>query len=404
MQKQSNADAGVLKKTGGTLFLITMTMMSMAGLVGTDVYLPMLPELGRELSESMESMQLTLSVYLLGLSIGQLFMGAISERFGRKHVLLISMSLYGLASVGCAMSGTLSELLFCRLLQSLGACGGLVIGRAIIGDLYEPQEAGKLFSTIFPFVGMSPAISPAIGGVIGHYWGWHANFLFIAIFAFAIVGLVLIKIPETLAFDKRKALHPLMLLTTYPKILFQRQFLAYAIAPCAAYMALFSYIAQSPYIFSGKGYQEQAIGLFYVTLSMTYLMGGFYSRRLLGKRSLNDILSIGYRFFVAGGVLIFICGFFNLPLMLMVASISVLTLGNGILIPLGTAGVVSSIREHIGYASGLLGFLQLGVAALTTSFIGVISLNQVNRLGLFICLITIFTSFLSRKLRLSSDE
>jgi MFS transporter, DHA1 family, multidrug resistance protein len=392
MEIQSNKNAQPLNKKQGILFLVTLTLMSMAGLVGSDVYLPMLPEIGKSLSQSTETMQLTLGIYLLGLSVSQLFLGPLTDRFGRKTLLLVCMGGYLIASLGCAFSSSLEQFLAFRLLQAIGASAGLVIGRAIIGDLFEPKEASKVFATIFPLVGMSPAISPAIGGFIGHYFGWQATFIFIGLFALSVFVLVTMTIPESLAKKDRKPLHLFKILSTYPVILASRKFLYYAVAPCSAYIAFFSYIAQSPFIFHAHGFGERAIGLFYITLSLTYVAGGYFSKRYLKERTMDETIDIGFKYFLLGASLFLLCAFFDLPLIFMVLFISVLTFGNGFLIPLGTAGVVSSFAGRIGYASGLLGFLQLGGAALTTSFIGDISLNQVGRLAEFIFAVVIIGS------------
>lgn len=378
--------------------------MSMAGLVGSDVYLPTLPLIGHALSQPTESMQLTLGIYLLGISVGQLVMGILTDRYGRKPLLLLGMGLYALASLGCAGSSTLTMLLICRLFQALGASSGLVIGRAIIGDLFKPSEAGKIFATVFPFVGMSPAISPAIGGFIGHYFGWQANFIFIALFALSVLVLAFLTIPESLSPADRKPLSLFKIVSTYPAILKDRQFLSYALAPCVAYIAFFAYIAQSPFLFYAQGFGEREIGLTYITLSLTYLLGGFYSRRLLKENSLDDVLNQGFTYFRIGALVFLIGGLMQVPPVLMVLQISVLTFGNGFLIPLGTAGVVSSFPGRVGYASGLLGFMQLGVAALTSTFIGMISLNQYDRLAMFIFAIVMTASFLRRQLTFNLAE
>lgn len=392
METQSNKNAQSLNIKQTALFLITLTLMSMAGLVGSDVYLPTLPEIGKSLSQSPEAMQLTLGIYLLGLSVSQLFFGPLTDRFGRKKLLLLCMGIYFIASMACALSTNLSQLLVFRLLQAIGASAGLVIGRAIIGDLFEPKEAGKVFATIFPIVGMSPAISPAIGGFVGHYLGWQANFIFVGLFALSVLLLASMTIPESLPEKNRKQLHLFKILSTYPEILTSRKFLYYALAPCTAYVAFFAYIAQSPFIFHAHGFGERAIGLFYITLSLTYVAGGYLSKRYLKEKTIDETLNIGFKYFILGAFLFLLCNFFNVPLIFMVIFISVLTFGNGFLIPLGTAGVVSSFAGRIGFASGLLGFVQLGVAALTTSFIGEISMNQVGRLSEFIFVVVIIGS------------
>lgn len=259
----------------------------------------------------------------------------------------------------------------------------------MIGDLYEVKEAGKIFSTIFPFVGMSPAISPVIGGLIGHYFSWEMTFVFIALFALTIAFLAYFYLFETLPVSNTKSLQMSKIISTFSKILRSKEFLFYASAPCVAYIAYFSYIAQSPFIFHARGFTEHQIGMFYITLSLTYVAGNLMGRKLLKSCHIDLIIRYGYYYFSMGAILLFFSEFSQFSLLIMVFSISILTFGNGFLIPLGTAGVVSSFPNDAGYASGLLGFLQLGLAGLSSSIIGSITQNSINRLGTYIILISI---------------
>lgn len=371
------------------LFLLILMLMSTAGLIGSDIYLPVLPDIANALQQDQVAMQLTLGIYLLGLSVGQLVYGPLIDRYGRKKLLIIGMLIYFVASIFCAFSFSYTQMLITRFVQALGACSGLIIGRAIVGDLFDSKEAGKIFSTIFPFVGMSPAISPIIGGFIGYYLGWQATFVFVSVFALAVIILVTNYLPETLAINNRQPLRFLKILSAYPRLFFNKKFIAYVSAPCTAYIAYFAYIAQSPFIFYDHGFGERAIGSFYVTLSLTYVAGNLFGKKLLNYFSLDRVLQFGYIIFNLGGALLLISGLAHFPLFVMVASISILTFGNGFLIPLGTAGVISSFSQSGGYASGLLGFLQLGLAALSAALVGRISQNSIACLGVYIFITTL---------------
>lgn len=372
-----------------TMFLLILTLMSTAGLVGSDVYLPMLPTIGEVLQQKPQAMQFTLGVYLFGLSIGQLIFGPLTDSFGRKKLIIIGMVLYLAGSLSCAFSTSYSQMLISRFLQALGACSGLTIGRAIVGDVYGPKEAGKIFSSIFPFVGMSPAISPVIGGFIGYYLGWQSTFIFVGLFALTVAILTNYYLAETLLVSNRRPLHLTKIISDYPKLLINKKFIAYAAAPCAAYVAYFAYIAQSPFIFHSYGFGEREIGTFYITLSITYVAGNLTGKKLLNSQGLDQVLKKGFIIFNLGGVLLLIAGMTHLPLFTMVVAVSILTFGNGFLIPLGTAGVISSFSKSTGYASGLLGCLQLGLAALSASLVGSLSQNSVLNLGVYIVMITL---------------
>jgi MFS transporter, DHA1 family, multidrug resistance protein len=381
-------------KNSNWLFLLIITLMSAAGLVGSDLYLPMMPEIVKNFKVQEHDIQLTLSLYLLGLAFGQLILGPITDKFGRRKPLLLGLSLYCLASLGCAYSFNYVQFLILRFIQALGASSGLVIGRAIIGDLYDAKESGKIFSTIFPFVGMSPAISPFIGGIIGHYFGWESTFIFIAIYSLLLNILVFNYLPETFNPLNQKISKFSEVISIYIKILSKKEFIIYAIAPCSAYIAYFAYIIESPFIFHLLKFEEWIIGTFYITLSITYVSGNLLGKRMLNDHELNYLIKLGFIFFSFGGLLLLITGIFNLKFYFMILSISVLTFGNGFLIPLGTAGVISYSNNNKGYISGLLGFIQLSLTSLSAFIIHLLTNGVILYLGIYIFIVAILSSLI----------
>lgn len=358
--------------------------MSMVGLVGSDVYLPVLPEIGNVLHKNPKAIQFTLSVYLTGLSFGQLIFGPLTDHFGRKKLVIIGMLLCAASSISCALCISYSQLIISRFFQAVGASSGLIIGRAIVGDLFNTNEAGKIFSIVFLFIGISPAISPMFGGFIGYYLGWESTFIFVALIALIVMILVFYFMSETLTTNNRQTLHLTAVVSLFPKLLLNKKFIAYCAAPCAAYFAYFAYITQSPFIFHAHGFGEREIGAFYITLSITYVTGNLIGRKLINHIALNSVIGLGFVLFNIGSLLLFIFGLANFSLIAMVMAVSVLTLGNGFLIPFGTAGVVGLFPKSAGYASGLLGFLQLGCATLSSSMVGIISENSIAKLGAYI--------------------
>jgi MFS transporter, DHA1 family, multidrug resistance protein len=390
MSRESAEINFMLAERRGLLMLL-LTLMSMAGLVGTDIYLPSLPVIGNYFYRDMHAMQLTLGIYMFALSIGQLIIGPLTDAYGRRRFLIGGMTLYLVSSLFCAISESYSQLVVFRIFQGLGASSGLVIGRAIVGDLYNKKDAGVVFATIFPFVGMSPAISPVIGGFIAHVFGWRATFLFVGIFSLVVLLLGYFILIETVPEEGRKDYSLKRAMSGYPGLLVDREFLFYALAPCFAYVAYFAYIAQSAFILHERGFGVREIGMFYILISFTYVMGNVRSRKLLLNRCLNDVLRMGYLYFNLGALLLTISSWFSSSLVMMIVSVSIMTFGNGFLIPLGTAGAVSSYAKKAGHVSGLLGFMQIGMASLSAVLIGVISQNSIFRMGLFIFAITILS-------------
>lgn len=374
------------------LLLTILTMMSIAGLIGSDVYLPALPTIGLYFHQTNQMMQITLGIYLFGLSVSQLIYGPLSDKFGRKIPVNVGIILYFLSSIVCTVTDNFHLFLMARFLQGVGACAGLTIGRAIIGDLFDAKQSAKVFSTIFPFVGMSPAISPVIGGFLITWAGWRSTFIFIVLFSFILSLMILFLLKETIADEhkQKSTIHPIKLFRNYIAMLINLKFLTYALIPCFAYIAYFGYIADSPFIFHKHGYIAHAIGCFYITLSITYVLGNLTGKKCLNYLTLNQSLLIGYSIFSLGGLLVLIAGLqSNFNLIFMISSISVLTFGNGFLIPQGSAGVVSNFQYNRGMASGMLGFLQLGMAAISASLVGKLCNTSLLSLGIYLFIISI---------------
>jgi len=377
------------RASGRRLLILMLGMMGVASFLGSDVYLPALPDIGIVMHHTTHAMQFTLGIYLLGLSVGQVILGPLSDAYGRRHVVLWSMVLFLLASLSCAVSVSYNQLLLSRLFQAFGASAGLVLGRAIIRDLYDEKEAGRVIATIFPFMGASPALSPLIGGFLSHYFGWRSTFLLVTLFALAILVLVLCFFHESLNPSHRQSWSFRGILNNYPKVILKKAFWFYAIAPCTSYLAFFAYMSETPFIFHHHGFTDKEIGFLYLNLSATYIVGNFVARHLLKKHKLVTLLRVGYCFFSVGAFMLFATSSVGFSVLAMMISTSLLTFGNGFLMPLGTTGAVSSVTQYVGYASGLLGFIQLGVASLSSSVIGIVSYDSLFRMSLYILCVAV---------------
>lgn len=350
--------------------------MTVIGLVSTDIYVPLLPDIANTFAVPGSVLQLSLTSYFLGLSLAQLFYGPMSDAWGRKPVVLLGISIFTIASILIVFVPNVECLLVARFFQAIGACAGMTVGRSIVGEIYTKEETGKIFATIFPFIGLSPAIAPVIGGIIGNYFGWRAIFVFIFFLGLLLILLIKSKLPETKREDERVPLNMTGVTHNYLKILSSRIFWGYALCPCFAYIAYFAYLAESPFILSQYGYSAKMISFFYITLAISYVVGNFSARKLLYYLHISRVIVVGYIFFMAGGFLMLLLNYelnLNHLSLDLIFPITVLTFGNGFLLPLGNAGVITSFPKNSGYASGLLGFLQLVSAALTTAVIGIVS-------------------------------
>ncbi|KEI34678.1 transport protein [Francisella sp. W12-1067] len=375
------------------IFLFIIGLMCAIGLIATDIYIPVLPQIGNYFETSQHSLQLTLSVYLFGLAISQLIYGPLSDRYGRRPIILMGMVIFVIGTFLCMLSVSINMFIASRLLQAIGASSGMVIGRAVVGDTYTKQESAKIFTVIFPIVGLSPAISPVIGGLIGSIANWRIVFAFVVLLSSILFLMIILFLHETKSRENRVSIHPKIIFGYYKELFFCKNFWAYTSIVCFAYITYFGYIAESPFLFHHFKYTAIEISFFYVSLSLSYLFGNQVAKRLLSFMCIDRTIFIGYGFFGLGGIMFIVLnhGVSFTPVDLILPA-TILTFGNGFLLPLGTAGLVSSFEKISGYASGLMGTMQLSSAALSVYLVGILSKTNITAFTIYMLLAT-FTGF-----------
>ncbi len=309
--------------------------------------------------------------------------------------LISGMIIWLISTIGIFYSTHISELLLLRLFQGIGACAGITLSRAIISDLMEKEEAANLYLIIFPFVGMSPAVAPMIGGMLSEYYGWKACFLFLILFITATLVLCLLVLKESLPINKRQKLSFKNVLVSTYQVIINKEFLYYAAIPCFAYTAYFSYLIESPFILTAMGLPEKYVGYTYIMLSLSYVLGNLTAKKLSRQQGVRKTISHGYLIFAVGGIAFTIQMFFSsYPLITSVLTISVLTFGNGFLLPLGTASAIATHSQAAGAASGVMGTLQLGSAGLASLLIGYISNHEPIKVASIITVVSLVGSII----------
>ncbi|WP_078663209.1 multidrug effflux MFS transporter [Bartonella sp. WD12.1] len=356
------------------LFIVIIICLSVGGLISTDIFLPALGNMRYHYQVTESQIQSTIAIFLLALASGQLIYGPLSDNFGRKKTLLFGLFLWLFTTFGIIYTDTLQVLLVLRFLQGLGACAGIVLSRAIINDLLDKKEAGKLYLVIFPFVGSSPAFAPFIGGILLQTFHWQATFIFLSLFILLTIVLCCSVLTETLPPIKRQSFTVIGVIKGSFKVLQNKQFLFYALIPCFAYAIYFAYIVESPFLLTALGLSSVYIGYSYIGVSFTYILGNLVARKFLKREAMEQTIRRGYIIFAIGGLLFALQMFVSpWPLVTSLIAISIITFGNGFLLPLGTALAISSHSHAAGAASGVMGALQLGSAALSAAVIGKIS-------------------------------
>jgi len=384
-----------MKHNISIMFIILIAALSVGGLISTDIFLPALNNMRIYYQVSESQIQNSIAIFLLGISFSQLVYGPLSDSFGRKKILIIGMLIWFLSTLGVLYSSSINELLFLRLMQGVGSCAGITISRAIISDIMDRDEAGQLYFIIFPFVGMSPAIAPFIGGILNKHFGWQSCFVFLIIFIILTIILCFLTLKETLPREKRKKLSFIVFFKQTAQVLCNKKFIHYALIPCFAYGAYFSYIVESPFLLTSLGLPSEYVGYTYILVSATYVAGNLTAKKISKKIGIDRSILKGYVIFIIGSIL-FVLQMFVSPyeLVTTIITISILTFGNGFLLPLGTASAISSHPLAFGTASGVMGALQLGSAALASFLIGKVSSHDPQTVAIAIATICVIGFFI----------
>lgn len=344
------------------LLLVAMTA---CGTLGMHVIIPALPATARALGMSIGTAQLTITLYLIGLAVGQLVYGPLSDRFGRRPVLLAGLALFTAASIVTAIAPTAAILIGARIVQSVGGCAGLVLGRAAVRDGATADKAAGQLALLTLVMAMVPAVAPAIGGYLTAYFSWRASYVLLAVFGAATLLACALLMPETLSpqGSSRRSM-----LTAYLRLLRSRRFLGYAVGGACSTTAFYGFMSASPFIFETQLHQPtQRVGLYYLLLMAGVTAGSFGANRLAGRIPVQQALRIANGVGILGAALFALADVANmLSVVTVVAPVCLFMVGAGMASPFALAGAVSVSPQSIGAASGLYGFVQMGYGMLCT--------------------------------------
>ena len=275
-----------------------LAALATIGPFSIDTYMPSFPAMGVALAASPLQVQQTLTAYLLAFAAMMLFHGALSDAYGRRPIVLISLLFYTVASIGCAFTTDIHALLALRALQGISAGAGLVIGRAMIRDLYEGAQAQRLMSRVTMIFGVAPAIAPIIGGWLHTWFGWRAIFIFLALFGAALFAVCARYLPETLPHAARESFHPVPLFTNYRKVGSHPEFQWLSLAVGLNFAGFFLYIASAPvFIIQHLHLGAHQFGWLFIPAVSGIVLGAYISGRLAGKCSLRR--TVQYAFMIA---------------------------------------------------------------------------------------------------------
>jgi MFS transporter, DHA1 family, multidrug resistance protein len=352
---------------------LILVAISAVGPLALNIFVPSMPGLQSEFGVSYGVVQLTLTLYIIGMAVCQLAYGPLSDRFGRRPVLLAGMALFVAASVLAAFATSIAMLIAARLLQAIGGASGLVLSRAIVRDLYDRDRSASVLGYITMAFVVAPMLAPTVGGLLDQVAGWRSIFVLLALLGAVALAATWHKLPET-----NRNLAPSIrlagLASGYMSLLRMPSFLAYGFTLGFSSAVFFAFVAGAPYVMVVVlGFQPLDYGLWFMIVSLGYMFGNFLSGRYSQRLGTDRMVTIGNLFTLAAGLAglaAALAGAIS-PLTLFLPMLFA-ALGNGLTIPNATAGAISVNASMVGTAAGLAGFLQMGIGAGSAQLVGVL--------------------------------
>ncbi len=353
-------------------FAVLIICLTSLGPLSTDFYLPALPTIAAALGTDSAGAQLTLSVYMIGFGCGQLLLGPLSDRYGRRPVLLWGMAAYVLASVACTVAPDIDTLIAARFLQALGACAGPVLGRAVVRDLYGPSEAARMLSYIAGGTALAPLLGPLLGGWLTVLFGWRASFVFLTLFSFVLALVTWKSLRETNRNPDPAAMRPAVMLGNYRRLLADRAYRGVLLTGSFAFAALFAFISGAPFVFIELyGMSPQGMAIAFGANVTGFMLGTTLSGRLSRRVGVDRLMRAGVWLGAAGGVALAALALVGAahPAAVIVP-MWFITCSTGLVLPNATALGLSGYPHMAGAAASLMGFVQMGCGAVFGAIVG----------------------------------
>lgn len=339
-------------------WLLLIGAMTAVGPVTIDMYLPGFPAIEREFAT--QGVEKTMSAYLIGIALGQLVYGPISDRFGRKPPLYAGFALYALGSLGCMIASSMEMLMSMRVLQALGACGGMVIGRAIIRDRCEPHEAARAFSMLMAIVSLGPILAPSMGGIVVTVFGWRGVFVFQALLAVLLVIAMHFVLTETRDPSSVRPLSVPAVAIDYHTLIRDPAFIGYTLAGAFGMASLFAYVTGAPAVLIERyGLSPQQFGWLLGVNGFAFMAASRLNIVALRKKTPSQLLARAV--WVPAGVGLALCALtlaFDVPLWLFVAFQLSFFVGVARVTPHAAALGLGPYSHIAGAASAMMGALQ----------------------------------------------
>lgn len=341
------------------------------GPLSIDTYLPAFPEMAREFGTTEPQIQLSLTTFIIGLSVGQLLVGPLSDSWGRRRPLLVGLGGYVVISFVCALAPSALAFAGLRLLQGLGVAAGFVVATAIARDRFEGLAMARFMSLLMLVNGMGPVLAPVLGGQLLRFTSWRGTFVALGLLALVLLVLLAFGLPETLPKEKRRPADLLLTLKVFGGLLGDRKFVGYVLASALALGSLFAYVAGASFVLQDVfGLSAQQFSYVFAANSVAIFLAGVVNTRLTGRVMPRPLLKTGLAGAAVGGVGLVAGALLDGGLATFLPPLFVLTVSVGLLMPNASTLAMSRHPEAAGSASAVLGVLTFLVGGLMAPLVG----------------------------------
>jgi MFS transporter, DHA1 family, multidrug resistance protein len=376
------------------LQVAVLAALSAGGTLATNILLPSLPGIAMAVGVSSAQVTSAITVFLAMFAVGQLIVGPVSDRFGRRMPVMIGFGVFLIGSVWCALANDLPTLLTGRVVQAAGACATSVLSRAIARDLFEGDKLARVLTFVMIAMAAAPGFSPLVGGALDHYFGWRSAFAFVAVIA-AVAAIGYSFVFGETHHSARTALDPVSIFKSYWSLSTDRRFVIPAATVSLILGALFAMFSALPRVLiEGLGFTPLQLGLFFAGTVMIVFSAGISATKLVLRLGLERSIQLGLALACLGGAMVLLVALFGGRFLPFLAGACVFLLGMGMVNPLCSAQTLSSFGDRAGAASALLGFWQMMAAAVGVSLAAVISKDAMIGLGLVLMLASIVAAIL----------
>lgn len=368
------------------LQVAVLAALSASGTLATNILLPSLPSIAVAVGVSSAQVTSAITIFLAMFAVGQLVVGPLSDRFGRRVPVMIGFAVFFAGSIWCALANDLAALLIGRVVQAGGACATSVLSRAIARDLFQGEKLARVLTFVMVAMAAAPGFSPLVGGTLDHFFGWRSAFVFVGIFAVVAASALLAAFGET-HHAPRAEFNSSTIAKNYWSLSTDRRFLVPAATVSLILGALFAMFSALPRVLiEGLDFTPMQLGLFFAGTVMIVFSAGIIATKIVPHLGLDRSICIGLALACVGGGMVLLFALFDGRFLPFLVGACVFLLGMGMVNPLCSAQALSPFGDRAGAASALLGFWQMLAAALGVSLAAVIARNPMIGLGLVLVL------------------